>query len=375
MYIPYEKIGALFKKVTNDESVSNFFYNRKILQNVSYIEKNKPKVLKRLNKKLLKGEKLNVVFYVYDETKWKCQSLYDLLLEDERFTVKVLVTKTACLNKDNPSYITNDSLKKTYDFFKQIGVKVELAYDVNKLKFMPFKKFKPDIIFYQHPWYVKTEQGPVVCSKFALTAYVPYYFPIETAGIDCNLRFHQYIENYYVFDEYTKNKYLRENPKLGKTLKVAGYPYLDYFVNRERSEGDCIIYAPHWTVGGEGLAYSTFEWSGQFMLEYAKSHPEIKWVFKPHPLLKKALVDTNTMTVEEVESYYAEWNNLGVNYEGGNYLEFFAKSKMMITDCSSFLGEYFITEKPLIHLMSKGSQFRTSDNPILKTYYRADNLD
>ena len=125
MYIPYEKIGALFKKVTNDESVSNFFYNRKILQNVSYIEKNKPKVLKRLNKKLLKGEKLNVVFYVYDETKWKCQSLYDLLLEDERFTVKVLVTKTACLNKDNPSYITNDSLKKTYDFFKQIGVKVE----------------------------------------------------------------------------------------------------------------------------------------------------------------------------------------------------------------------------------------------------------
>jgi CDP-glycerol glycerophosphotransferase (TagB/SpsB family) len=80
------------------------------------------------------------------------------------------------------------------------------------------------------------------------------------------------------------------------------------------------------------------------LLEYAKSHTETKWIFKPHPLLKKALVDTNTMTLEEVENYYSEWEKIGIKYEGGEYLEFFAKSKMMVTDCSSFLGEYFVTE-------------------------------
>ena len=111
------------------------------------------------------------------------------------------------------------------------------------------------------------------------------------------------------------------------------------------------------------------------MLDYAESHPEIKWIFKPHPLLKKALSDFGIMSVEEADEYYNEWGKIGTKYESGDYLELFEKSKMMITDCSSFLGEYFVTGKPLIHLMSEKSQFRTSDNPILKTYYRANNID
>ena len=136
-----------------------------------------------------------------------------------------------------------------------------------------------------------------------------------------------------------------------------------------------MIYSPHWTVGGLGHCYGTFEWSGKFMLEYAKSHPEIKWVFKPHPILFKSLIDTGIMTKEEAEEYYNDWASVGIKYEGGDYLEWFAKSKMMITDSCSFLGEYFVTEKPLILLMSEKSPFRSLNHPILKTYYCAKNLE
>lgn len=375
MYISYEKIGNFIKFFIKSKKIQELFYNLKVRQNVRYISKNKPIVLKKLKNKLNIKEKLRVVFYIYDETKWKCQALYDLLSKDSRFEAKVLVTKTACKDTTNSSYVSDADLKKTYEFFKEKGVNAEYAYNIETSEFIPFKKFEPDIIFYQHPWYVKTEQGPVVCSKFALTSYIPYYFPIETADIDCNLRFHKYVENYYILDNYTKNKYILKNPELKDKLKVVGYPYLDYFADKESIEGDSVIYAPHWTVGGNGLAYGTFEWNGKFMLDYAESHPEIKWIFKPHPLLKKALSDFGIMSVEEADEYYNEWGKIGTKYESGDYLELFEKSKMMITDCSSFLGEYFVTGKPLIHLMSEKSQFKTSDNPILKAYYRANNID
>ncbi len=376
MYIPYERIGWIINKFINNKKIKDFFYNLKIAQNIKYIEKNKPFVIKKLKNKLETNQKINAIFYVYDETKWKCQALYNLLKEDLRFEVMVLVTKTACQNKDNPSYISDEQLIKTYNFFKEKGINVNYAYDVKTTKFIPFKNFEPDIIFYQHPWYVQTEQGPVVCSKFAITGYIPYYFPIETADIDCNLRFHKYVENYYILDEYTREKYLSKNPELAAKLKVVGYPYLDGFIASKNPKSDlCIIYAPHWTIGGNGLAYGTFEWNGQFILEYAKAHPEIKWIFKPHPLLKKALTDLKIMTEGETEEYYSQWAELGMKYESGDYLGLFEKSDMMITDCSSFLGEYFVTGKPLIHLMSDKSQFRNSDNPILKSYYRAENIE
>ena len=169
MYIDYEKIGKIlgFGK--------RFFYNKKIKQNLDYIKRNQKKV-----KAKLKGKThLNVAFYVYDSAKWKCQSVYDLMIKDKRFTPYIFVTKCNA-PKYNFNYQTIDDIKKTYDFFKSKGINVQCAYDLENNKFVPFEKMspKPDIIIYQHPWYVEITQGPVVCSKFALTYYVPYYISI-----------------------------------------------------------------------------------------------------------------------------------------------------------------------------------------------------
>ena len=378
MYIPYEKIGNFLHAFFRNESLKSFFYNKKIEQNVSYIENNKPKVIKKIKEKLNKGERVKVVFYVYDETKWKCQSVYDIFSNDKRFDVEILVTKSGAKNIDNPTYQSIEDVKKTYEFFKNKNLNVKIAYAIEKDNFIPFEKFRPDIIFYQHPWYVERTQGPVVCSKFALTAYVPYYFPMEIEGVDKKidyyLRFHKYVQRYYALDKKIENKLKSKMDNMGVNVKAVGYPNLDYFNNNNQTS-DFIIYSPHWTIGGLGDDYGTFEWSGLYMLEYAKTHPELNWVFKPHPLLKKALVDTKIMSKSEVEDYYKEWTKVGVKHESGDYLELFKKSKMMITDSCSFLGEYFLTEKPLVLLMSDKSQFRSLNHPILRTYYCAHNID
>ena len=373
MYIPYDSIGNIFYKLFRFKFLNNFCYKRKVIQNIKYIEKNYPNVVKKLKKKFRNNEKLRVIFYVYDETKWKCQSVYDEFNRDERFEVKIIATKTAATNADNPSFQTIEDVKRVYSYFQAKGMNVEYGYDTEQNKFIAFKDFAPDIIFYQHPWYVERSQGPVVCSKFALTAYVPYFFQIEANKIDYYLRFHQYIEKFYIIDEFIKKQYAPKMENNGKNLVVVGYPLLDTY-KVEENKNDLIIYAPHWTVGQQGVALSTFEWSGKFLLEYAKTSGK-QWIFKPHPLLFKALIDNNIFTKEEAQKYYDEWNSVGLKYEGGDYLELFAKSSMMITDSSSFLGEYFVTDKPLIHLLSEKSQFRDSENPILKAHYRVENIE
>ena len=358
------------------KQIEKLKYKIKMFRNLSYINRNSKNVIKNLQKKI-KTEKLNVVFYVYDSAKWKCQTLYDLFIQDEQFNVKILVTRSNVKDKNNSTYQSIEDIKKTYDFFANKNMNVEFAYDFKLERHIPFIEFKPDIIIYQHPWYVETSQGPVVCSKFALTYYVPYF--VANAGLkeDYYLRFHQYIHKHYLLNQSLVDYFSPKMENKGRNLVASGHPQLDFFYlnNEESTNAGYVIYAPHWTFDGHGLSYGTFEWNGKFILEFAKQHSDINWIFKPHPLLKKSLVDFGFMTTDEVNEYYSEWNKIGKVHEDGDYLSLFVNSKAMITDCGSFLTEYFLTKKPLIRIVSgKSAPFCPHCVEITKNYYEANNL-
>ena len=367
MYIDYEKIGKIlgFGK--------RFFYNKKIKQNLDYIKRNQKKVKAKLKCKT----HLNVAFYVYDSAKWKCQSVYDLMIKDERFTPYIFVTKCNA-PKNNFNYQTIDDIKKTYDFFKSKGMNVQCAYDLENDKFIPFEKMspKPDIIIYQHPWYVETTQGPVVCSKFALTYYVPYYISDIDNPIEYDLRFHRYIYRYYVPDEIIKKNYAKNMYDKGEKLVVAGHPQLDFYLNdKTENERKYVIYAPHWTVCGDNLRYSTFDWNGYKILEFAENHSELNWVFKPHPCLYNFLFMSGYMKKEEADEYYRRWYDIGIVCEDGDYMQLFQESLAMITDSGSFLTEYLFTKQPCIHLVSEHFKGNENVEKICQTYYNVHNLD
>ena len=362
MYINYEKIGNClgFGK--------EFFYNLKLKQNLNYIKKNQNEVLKKLKNKT----PLNVVFYVYDEAKWKSQSVYDFMVKDERFNPKIVVTKNSS-SAGNPNYQTIDDVKKCYDFFKTKGMNVEFGYDIQKDKFIPFEKFSPDLIFYSHPWYVYKTQGPVVCSKFALTYYIPYFIPASVVWFDYDLRFHKYLYKHYVSTDMIKNIYDENIKDSVCKLVTAGHPIFDEYLTSNDREKKYLIYAPHWTVCGDNLRFGTFEWSGKKVLEFAKSHPELNWVFRPHPLFYKFILTSGFMPHEDIDNYFDEWRKIGQISEGGDYVDLFKESYAMITDCGSFLTEYFITGNPVIHLISDKLQPNKIVEEIDKTYYKAHN--
>ena len=363
MYIDYEKIGEKlgFGK--------KFFYNLKVKQNLDYIEKNQKQVLKKLKKK----SAFNVIFYVYDESKWKSQSVYDLMIQDKRFFPKIVVTKN-CAVEGNANYQTKEDVKRCYEFFKNKGMNVEYGYDVINNEFIPFETFSPDIIIYSHPWYVYKTQGPVMCSKFALTFYIPYFIPASEQWHEYGLRFHQYLFRHYVPTDLVKDFYAKNMPNGGKSLKAVGNPILDYCFNKENAP-KYIIYAPHWTVCGDNLRFGTFDWNGEKILEFAKTHSELNWIFRPHPLMYKFILASGFMSKEDVDRYFKEWKELGIYSQGGDYTDLFNQSYAMITDCGSFLTEYFVTENPVIHLISDEFTPNPTIKEIDKTYYTAHNSE
>ena len=96
MYIRYSEIFqilALFAPICFRQKIRDIGFDLKIKQNLNYINKNKKRVVKSLKNKLKCGEKLNVAFYIYDETKWTCQSIYDLMEKSNIFTPYIFVTK------------------------------------------------------------------------------------------------------------------------------------------------------------------------------------------------------------------------------------------------------------------------------------------
>ncbi|MDD3593555.1 MAG: CDP-glycerol glycerophosphotransferase family protein [Candidatus Gastranaerophilales bacterium] len=379
MYIPYDKIGKtieLFTPYGFKRQIRTFFEGFRVHQNCRYIESNSKKVLKRLQTEA-KKRPLKVVFHVYDESKWKCQSLYDLMEQDKNFEPVIIATKNCAKKEYILSYMPPWYTQKVYNFFRNKNMRLEIGYDWQKDEFIPLEKFNPDIIIYQAPWYVHKNQGPVMCSAFALTYYVPYFVATALGENEYYLRFHRYIHAHYVLNQLIHNYYAQNMSNKGKNLRVAGHPQLDYFyLNKNKfEEKKYVIYAPHWSfLENKMLRWGTFKETGQFMLQYAKKHPEITWIFKPHPGLKGTL--TKIMSKEEIADYYNEWAKIGMCYETGDYLDLFMQSSALITDCGSFLTEYFMTGQPVIHLASKyAKEYNSSVEKILGTYYRVWNND
>ena len=382
MYIKYFEIFsilALFAPVKLREMIRNIGYELKVLQNLRFISHNRSKVINRLKSKIKNGEKLNVAFFIYDETKWKNQSIYDLMEESGIFNPYIFVTKN-CAPRGNFNYQPASSIVGVYDFFKAKNMNVKYAYDFEKDDYIAFEKMepKPDIIFYCHPWYVYKTQGPVMSSKYALTYYIPYSVSSSMGEQEYYLRFHLYVGTQYVINDLIKEYFSANMENHGVNLKVAGHPILDYFyLNRNKSYEDkkSIIYAPHFSVSDTTtLKWGTFLDMGEFILDWAKKHPEFNWIYKPHPCLGSFLRSRNLWSEERIQKYWDEWSKIGQVYESGDYLDMFMESRAMITDCGSFKTEYFMTQKPQIFLKSKnGVPFNPSVEKINKTCYKAEN--
>lgn len=350
---------------------------------INYLYKNHKCRIKKA-----KGQKIKVIFIVSEIAKWKEQSLYEAMDKSGKFEP---IIGLSAWNGQMESVCPNEELlglqKQARRFFESLGDKyVDTVRIVSGGRIISdLSEYKPDIIYYTEPWYPSGRQGPEFVSRFALTCYSPYYVPNYSAiEQECRLPLHRWLWEFYCLGAWQAKLFATSYKPFSLTTKFIGlgHPALDYFyLNRTRMPiGKIVIYAPHCTISGKGSIwpqhYATFRWSGLFMLEYAKSHPEIKWVFKPHPLLKRGIKLVGLMNDDEIDAYYTEWHHIAKVSEDSAYQDLFLDSCAMITDCGSFLSEYGATGRPIIHLISSDNIRKPISElaNLYETYYKVQNL-
>ena len=86
-----------------------------------------------------------------------------------------------------------------------------------------------------------------------------------------------------------------------------------------------------------------------FLRKLPGIYPEVDFVFKPHPQLYRKL--SALWGQDKADEYYKSWED-GVNskIERGSYYDLFNRSTALIHDCTSFISEYSLLNKPCAHL-------------------------
>lgn len=329
-----------------------------------FVQKNYEKVLKNLKAK----EKIKAGFVVNQIEKWQYETLLEEFKKDSRFETTILITpKTSLGDKGG---VQNE----LFEFFKNKNTKVEFGY---KNGYIDINEFQFDLVFYEQPWELDTNQNPFCASKNSLTFYCPYAISEATSVFYQTEEFFKLLFRHFLVDNSAKEQYLTYCPNLSN-LRVTGHPKLDSIISAplKKKNKKTIIYAPHHSIHPMSLRWATFLWSKDIVLELALKYQEFNWVIKPHPGLVDMFIKNNSMTKEDFDIFFSKWQEVGSIVEGGDYFELFLESDLMITDCGSFIVEYLPTKNPVIHLQSENPKpHSTLNRKILKTYYNATNKE
>ena len=307
-------------------------------------------------------DKIKVGFYFEFSAHWCGDDVYNVFAKDERFEPTIFVI-TDKVNEFNRNEFLNDSEK-----FKARGL------SVLEIKNVSLDIPKQDILFRLKPY--SDGIPPAFCLtnlkiKETLLVHIPYTFHVGTQYYQYGLPMYKVLWKVFLPSTTLLKTYEKSSEIVVPRGFYSGYPKLDVFFKPDskfhfdwkmaHNNAKKIIWAPHWSIDGRGVHTSTFRWNYQFMYEFAKSHPEISWVVKPHPLLFDSAISSKLFpSSEALKEYFQKWDDLpnARFYTGTYYQDIFATSDGMIQDCWSFTAEYQYVDKPMIYL--------TRDNRVLE---------
>ena len=324
-------------------------------------------------------DNIKVGFVLYDASMWSGDELYNYFAAEERFEPTIFL----CLRIDYKNELIQKEHLHGAEQFKSRGLNVVTVREGD------LSVPQQDLLIFLTPYF---ETMPAAFQLKNLTTktlitYIPYAF--DTAQRNLIFSHPLMIIAYRLFfpSELTFKMYKKNSSNGMSHGLYSGYPRLDIFFNDKadfhfdwkmaRPDAKKIIYAPHWSIN-DGVRYATFQWNYKFMYEFAKAHPEISWVVKPHPnLLFSAVKEKIFPSTEAFEEYMQKWNDLpnAQVYTGAYYQSLFATSDGMIHDSGSFIAEYQYVDKPMIYLTRDTQKFNELGEEILTASYTVDGKD
>ena len=395
--LPVPSFGSNYSELRKGKDIalnSSFFLNT--IGNDGFSCLNKLKVLD-LKYRIRNGAQVRVCFLIDDITKLTTVNVYWAMKKMslfEPFLYFIRAGNNELSLKDNIGVVR---CKYNSDFceLKKLGYNVYKGYDDNWNP-IPIDSFRPDIVFTSAPY---LSHDPCMTSNVYLNTnylvcFIYYGMSVANTYTACyNNRLIATAWKYFLDSRFSYEEILRYSQFSGTNAVFLGYPKLDDWkkpliiyrgMEKFDKEKPLVIYAPHWSINGEELNFSTFHLYHDYFLSLAKTNKNVNFVFKPHPVLNDWLEKIGMMCSAEYDAYIHEWESLpnAVFVGAGDYIELFKQSDLLITDCVSFLAEWLPGKKPCICLVNPEipkekylNQFSIMGKQIIETYYQCHNED
>ena len=378
--MPKDELKDLMARVFSDMNYNHLANLSDMLSKDDYNDI-AARVFKISAEKIRRKDKIKVGFVLYDSSMWSGDDLYHLFERDERFEVTVFLSQRF---EGKSNEVVHKDFLKSAELLKSHGLNVVAMKSL-------WKTLPPqDVLIFLTPYFRRLPHciNPTNLPVSTLMAHLIYSFAVS-------VRTKEYYRSpifriaWKVFFPSTINlkMYDEHNPVGMPRGLYSGYPRLDVFFDKNqdfkfdwkmtRPDAKKIIWAPHHSINAV-TRWATFQWNYKFMYEFAKAHPEISWVVKPHPNLAFRVLQSKVFPTDKAfDEYMQKWNNLpnAQVYTGAYFQSIFATSDGIIHDCGSFTAEYQYVDKPMIYLTREGTVFNELGNEIFKGSYLVDGKD
>ncbi len=265
-----------------------------------------------------------------------------------------------------PESMEND----TYFYLKENGFSEAVNTLVGKEQWLDPKSLGLEYLFYQRPY--NTYLPPVYTvsctsrhSKVCLLMYAIEMLE-EITDITLDRDFMAYVSWYFAENTAVADINIRRNRrghKLGLQHTVClGMPVLENLLRKRQEKSPAwdfsrnsfrAIWTPRWTTD-KSAGGSNFFTYYQVLTQYAAQHPDMDFLYRPHPMTFDNFVRTGEMTPQQVQDFKARCESLpNVQLDiQQQYDATFWGSTVLISDYSGMVPEYFLTGKPLIFCMT-----------------------
>lgn len=318
------------------------------------------------------GVVIKVGFIVHMPEVWNKEApIYESMVSDPRFDPWLIVPpsrSSITLRLDDYEKLLN-YYSKMYPNAK-ILTRNELGEDCAKLRKQRF-----DYVFFQRSWESslpkKLRTRNVL--RYAKTCYVPYAFHcFQDRDGYYKTRFFSSIYVMFCCSEQQKEIYHASG---GRKAEFIGFPGLCRIEPSAPSAeiGLRILWTPRWTTSSQYGGTTFFDYKDKF-IPFKQAHPDVRIIFRPHPLTFEDAVRTNRMTAEDIDRFKRQNEAAGILFDENADVDQTLKSiDVMITDFTSVIIDAFLSGKILIYCGKK-----TDETPsemlqqILACSYRAE---
>ena len=348
-------------------------------------------VMEKTMKRQRKAGPIRVVFLAQYLQAWnKINPVYQAMQDSPSFAPLIV-----CVPLNIKAHKLQDAScerNEIYDYYRSHGYEAINALNPDG-NWFDIRELDPDYVFHSRPYntFMPGQYTSGAIARYAQVCSIMYgaSWTDNFADVAYNDDYFRYVSLYFAEDEWSAAVFEERFKKgvergLQKSVTV-GMPVLEDIMSLENrsagawnnlGDGTRIMWTPRWSTD-EGIGGSHFLEYKDWFLSYAERHPEMSFVFRPHPLMFDNFVNTGQMSQEEVDAFKRRCGDLANTHldEQMDYLDTLYSSDILVMDNSSIVLEAFFFDKPIIYCPHEEANVIPDYKAMASTFYEARSTD